>query len=78
MPGKALGNHASPILLLILKMSVLRIAIFRILEDSLPFALIQKNRSKVLHDAVPFCEVLFLVSDASIAYETAFVIQPVV
>ena len=58
MPGESLGNHASPILLLILKMSVLRKAIFLTLEDSLSFALIADSRSKVLHDAVPFCKVV--------------------
>jgi len=60
MPGESLGNHASPILLLILKMSVLRKAIFLTLEDSLSFALIHTSRSKVLHDAVPFCKVVGL------------------
>ena len=60
MPRVKLGNHASPILLLILKMSMLRIAIFLMLEDSLSFAHITDNGSKGLHDAVPFCKSVVL------------------
>ena len=60
MPGESLGDHASPILLLILKMSMLRKAIFLTLEDSLSFAHIAGNGSKGLHDAVPFCKSVVL------------------
>ena len=79
MPGESLGNHASPILLLILKMSVLRKAIFLTLEDSLSFALIADSRSKVLHDAVPFCKVVCSwFSGITISHCFSFVIQLVV
>ena len=54
--GLTQADHAGPILLLILKMSMLRIAIFRILEDSLIFVAIEDSRNNVLHDSVPFCK----------------------
>ena len=59
MPGESLGNHAVPILLLILKMSVLRKAIFLSLEDSLTFS-ISKSRSNSLHDAFLSVKVVVL------------------
>ena len=77
MPGLTLGDHAIPILL-ILKMSVLRKAIFFTMEAGFKFALITENRSEVLHGVCPFCEMLFLISNSSIADKSAFVIQLVV
>ena len=58
-------------------MSVLRIAIFLSLEDSLTFS-ISKSRSNSLHDAVLSVKVLFLVSVSSITHNVKFVIQLVV
>ena len=55
MPGLGLGDHAVPILL-ILKMSVLRKAIFFTMEAGFTFAHIGHNRSDESHDLVPFCK----------------------
>ena len=55
MPGLTLGDHAT-LILLILKMSVLRIAIFFTGEDGFTFALIGHSRSDDSHDRVPFCK----------------------
>ena len=53
MPGLTLGDHAIPILL-ILKMSVLRKAIFFTMEVGFTFAHIDKSRSVDSHDHFPF------------------------
>ena len=55
MPGLTLGDHAIPILL-ILKMSVLRKAIFFTMEAGFKFALIGHSRSDDSHDRFPFCK----------------------
>ena len=55
MPGLTLGDHAIPILL-ILKMSVLRKAIFFTMEAGFTFAHIEHSRSNDSHDRFPFCK----------------------
>ena len=55
MPGVTLGDHAIPILL-ILKMSVLRKAIFFTMEAGFKFAHIDKSRGDDSHDRFPFCK----------------------
>lgn len=59
-------------------MSVLRKAMFLKLENSLPFTHIAGRRSIGFHDVVPFCKVLFLVSENTISQYYRFVIQLVV
>lgn len=53
MPGLTLGDHAIPILL-ILKMSVLRKAIFFTMEAGFTFAHIGHDRSDDSHGWFPF------------------------
>ena len=55
-------------------MSVLRKAMFLKLENSLPFTHIAGRRSTGFHDAVPFCKVLFLVSENTIKRITALLL----
>ena len=55
MPGLSLGDHAI-LILLILKMSVLRKAIFFTMEAGFTFAHIEHSRSNDSHDRFPFCK----------------------
>ena len=77
MPGLSLGDHAIPILL-ILKMSVLRKAIFFATEAGFRFAHIEQCKIDVAHDCFPFCKSSFCLSGGTIAQFFGFVIKLVV